>query len=243
MYNIDGTFHKEIELPVRPEFEYSRVVFDRVDDITVINKDLLAVMRRKDILCVNVNEKVNQQITKICNRYSSYLRLSCYEEFLYFLTERSRYEEFLYFFTERLSITVKDLAGDVVRTINIKHDFYEDILSFVVEKNKIFILSGHFYLALTCFNLNGRLLWSAKIPENICRRLSIMQITVDKWGNCYVPSSDNNITIVSNDGQQSKLLLPDSEIIENPTGVVFEKTNNRLVVFDSDHLCTVFHVT
>lgn len=230
VYNIDGKFHKEIDLPVRPEFEYPRIVCDRVDDITVINKDLLAVMRRKDILCVNVNDKVNQQITKICDRNSSYLRLSCYEEFLYFLNER-------------LSITVKDLAGDVVRTIDIKHNFYEDILSFVVDKNKIFILSGHFYLALTCFNLHGRLFWSAKIPENICRRPSTIQITVDKWGNCYVPSSDSNITVISNDGQQSKLLLPDSDIIENPTGVVFEKTNNRLVVFDYDRICTVFHVT
>lgn len=228
VYNIDGTFHKEIDLPVRPEFEYSRFVFDRIDDITVINKDRLAVMRQNDILCVHLKEKVNQHITKICDRDSSYLRLSCYEEFLYFLTER-------------LSITVKDLAGNVVRTINMKQDFHEEILSYVVDKNKIFILSGHFYLALSCFNLYGRLLWNTKIPENICKRLSIIQITVDKWGNCYV--NDDNITIVSNDGHQSKLLLPDSDTIDNLTGVFFEKTNNRLVVFDYDRLCTVFNVT
>ncbi|CAG2212219.1 unnamed protein product [Mytilus edulis] len=87
----------------------------------------------------------------------------------------------------------------------------------------------------SCFNLNGGLLWQTNMSigrQNI-------QIAVDNWGNCYIPSyKDDNIIVISNDGKQRKLFRH-----LDPTAVYFDKKKDRLIVITDTGLCKVFDVT
>lgn len=145
-------------------------------------------------------------------------------------------EELLYLLTSDLNIHVLNMNGHFVKNINFEIDV-QGIRSFVVHMNKVLCLSK----VASCFNLNGELLWQGHM--NIGRQDGGIQIAVDNWGNCYIPSDgDKNIIVISNDGKQRHLIFPESQHL-TPRAVYFDKKNNRLIVLTDTGVCKVFNVT
>lgn len=225
LYNIDGSFDREIDLIKGHRIDYtyhSDSVFVIID-VTVINENCVAVLRKRDILIVNIENNVielfrNLNLNPPCVRFS-------YSK------------ELLYMFLSDFSITVLDMTGTIVNFINFIIDV-KGIISFVVQANKIFCLSE----VASCFDLNGELLWQATINNGEPK--VDLQITADNLGNCYIPSDvDKNIIVISNDGKQQKLLFPRSQSIRYPRAVYFDKKNNRLIVLTFNDLCKIFNVT
>ncbi|VDI22669.1 Hypothetical predicted protein [Mytilus galloprovincialis] len=228
IYSIMGSLEREIEYLhgdiqglKEPQNRNSRL---KVKDITVISKDCIAVMRKNDILNVNVENGYVKSISNSRNMY--FCRRLCY------------CKDFLYLTDCNGKITVMDLAGNIVKTINYEKSFHDSIiLSYVVQNNKIFILSK----VLICLDLNGQLLWQAKTDEHFVKTHT--QMSVDNFGNCYIPSAvSNNIKVISNNGKQSNLLLSVTDGIRYPRAVYFDTTNNRLIVMTLYGICTVFDV-
>lgn len=226
VYNIMGSFEKEIcfrrgNKQGSKELQNSNSWF-HIKDITVINKDCIAVMRKNDILSVNVEKGYVNCIINSRNLHSYHGLCYC--------------EDLLYLFDQN-NISVMDLAGNSIKTINCEIVF-RGIIPCVVQNNKIFCLSE----VLSCFDLNGQLLWQAKIDTYDFQ--SDIQMSVDNWGNCYIPGDvSKNITVVSNCGHQSKLVLSElTDSIRYPRAVYFDKTSKSLIVMNLYGICTVFDV-
>ncbi|VDI34838.1 Hypothetical predicted protein [Mytilus galloprovincialis] len=182
LYNIkSGSFEQEIGILLGKTYA-NRLTYDSdffIKDITIINENCVAVLRMNDIVSVNVKTKRIDHIKK--SLPFPCFRLSCCDELLYLLTSD-------------INITVLDMNGCLVKTINFQTDV-QGIISFVVHTNKILCLSK----VASCFNLNGELLWKNNV--SIGRPDDGVQIAVDNWGNCYIPSDvDKNIIIISNNG-------------------------------------------
>ncbi|CAG2212216.1 unnamed protein product [Mytilus edulis] len=221
IYNIMGSLEREIEISHK---DHRNEWYD-VKDITVVSKNCIAVMRKNDILSVNVEEGYVSCITNESNLYSC--RRICYCEDLFYIIH----------WDPDCKITVMNLRGDIVKTIINYEITSHEIISFVVQNNKIFILSK----VLRCLDLNGKLLWKEQIERDF---QSEIQISVDNLGNCYIPSAiSNTIKVISNDGHQNKLLLPVTDDLMYPRAIYFDKTNNRLIVMTLYGTCTVFNVT
>lgn len=223
LYSISGSFEQEIVILAKSTHpnKSSKDSAYVIKDVTIINENCVAVLRKNDILSVNVETKRTEHITN--SLFFSCLRISCCEELLYLLTSN-------------MNITVLDMNGFWVKTINFRIDVH-CIRSFVVHTNKILCLSK----VASFFNLNGELLWQDNM--NIGRQDGGIQIAVDNWGNCYIPSyQDKNIIIISHDGKQRKLMFPESQHLD-PRALYFDKKNNRLIVLTDTGLCKVFDVT
>ncbi|CAC5403658.1 unnamed protein product [Mytilus coruscus] len=226
VYFVSGAFEKEIELPTK---YMSLKVADRhqaytVKDITVIDAHCVAVLRKNNILRVNIESKAIKSIVeKFPERHPDYLKFSCSREFLYLLTSDFR-------------VIVMGLAGNIVNTIQLekKLTYSLGISSYDIYDNNIWVLSGSSsWSYLNCFDMNGKKLWQKKIDK----QKSKIQITIDNWGNCYVPNEKiKSVSVISHNGQHSKVLSSESY---TPRALYFDHTNSRLIVLHVEGYCTI----
>lgn len=139
LYNIkSGSYEQNIYLTFYSHTDLSILI----QDVTVINDNCVAVLRNNESLSVNVKMKHAERIKKL---HFTCLRLSFCDELLYLLTSN-------------LDITVLDMNGYYVKTINFEIDV-QGVRSFVVHMNKILCLSK----VARCFNLNGELQWQDNV--------------------------------------------------------------------------------
>lgn len=225
---IGGTFDKEIELPTK--YNKSIKVADRqqantVKDITVIDTHCVAVLRKNNILRVNIESKAIKSIIEIIpEKHPDYLKISCSRESLYLLTFDFR-------------VSVMDLAGKFVKIIQLEKNltYSLGISSYAVYADNIWVLSDSSSCSyLNCFNMNGQKLWQTQIEK----QKSKLQITIDNLGNCYVPNEKTKtVSVISHNGQHSKLLSSESY---TPRALYFDQTNSRLIVLHTEGFCTIF---
>lgn len=127
----------------------------------------------------------------------------------------------LYAVIGRDKIHVIDLTDKVIiRTIHLPSKSTIDI---TVHRDRlvwIYMTSVH------CRSLDGRLMWKFKNHkyENLCR------VTTDNEGNVYVTDCfTSTVVVLSDDGKQYRECLTESDGLDTPHGIYFDKKENMLL--------------
>ncbi|XP_052083005.1 uncharacterized protein LOC127720461 isoform X1 [Mytilus californianus] len=192
IYNADGTLERTFHLDYKPWY------------LAEINRNTVAVScpSAKTVLIINiytgsVSDKI--KLEKYCFGIS--------------------YNDYLYVVVEFESLYVMDLAGEVIRTIDLVH-----ICHITVHKNMLVYIDN---TSISCLSLDGKVIW--KFENDKYKRLR--RVTTDDEGNVYVTNEDTNVVlVVSKDGQLKKEILTESDGMDMPAGIHFDKKENILMI-------------
>lgn len=100
----------------------------------------------------------------------------------------------------------------------------------------MYTLNGdHHNRFITCCDLGGSQIWRSSFADS--------GVSVDQFGNSFAANYwSNSIKIISADGKRENLLLSNSDMIYNPEGVYFEKSNNTLLVTCRNGMAALYRV-
>ncbi|CAG2207197.1 unnamed protein product [Mytilus edulis] len=127
----------------------------------------------------------------------------------------------LYVVIDHSIIHVMDLTGKVIRTIALPSDGIRDI---TVDRDRLICID---YTSIYCCSLDGKLIWQFEKY----RFLDLTSVTTDNEGNVYVISyKTNTVVVVSDDGKDYRELLTESDGLNTPNGIYFDKKENILLV-------------
>ncbi|VDI79868.1 Hypothetical predicted protein [Mytilus galloprovincialis] len=130
-------------------------------------------------------------------------------------------ENNLYVFIDLSEVQVMDLTGKVTRTIPLPS--YSTYYIIVINDKLICIDSTSIY----CCYLEGKQIW--KFEERKYKDLT--GLTTDGEGNVYVTDEiTNTVLVVSYDGKNSIEVLTESNGLNRPIGIQFDKKENILLV-------------
>ncbi|XP_063410636.1 uncharacterized protein LOC134693673 [Mytilus trossulus] len=127
----------------------------------------------------------------------------------------------LYVVIEGRIIHVMDLTGKVMHTIPVLSDGIRDI---TVDRDRlVYIDSSSIY----CCSLDGKVMWKFKKDEFE----DLTRVTTDNEGNVYVTNEETHtVIVVSDDGKHHRELLTESDGLNGPRGIYFDKKENTLLV-------------
>ncbi|XP_063418377.1 uncharacterized protein LOC134701166 [Mytilus trossulus] len=127
----------------------------------------------------------------------------------------------LYVVIDRRSIHVIDLTGKVIRTIPVPSDHITDI---TVDRNRLVYMD---YRTIYCCSLDGKVMWKFKKDEI----QDLVRVTTDDEGSVYVTDEETHtVIVVSDDGKHHRELLTQSDGLNRPFGIYFDKKENILLV-------------
>ncbi|VDI09503.1 Hypothetical predicted protein [Mytilus galloprovincialis] len=130
-------------------------------------------------------------------------------------------ENNLYVVIDLSEVQMMDLTGKVTRTIPLPS--YSTYYITVINGKLICIDSTSIY----CCSLGGKQLW--KFEER--KYKDLRGLTTDGEGNVYVTDEiTNTVLVVSNDGKNSIEILTESNGLNKPIGIHFDKKENILLV-------------
>lgn len=144
------------------------------------------------------------------------------------------YNDYLYVMVGSRNICVMDLAGKVKHTLELN---VVDSCHVTVHKNTLICIDKN--ELIRCFSLDGKVIW--EFQEDKYKRLR--RVTTDNEGNVYVADEDTNVVlVVSKDGKQFKEILKESDGMDMPAGIHFDKNENILMIC-SDRDAWLFDIT
>lgn len=118
---------------------------------------------------------------------------------------------------------VMNLTGKIIRTIPLPSDTIFDI---TVDRDRLVFVE---YISIYCCSLDGNLIWKFENEKY----QDFRRVTTDSEGNVYVTDlNTNTVVVVSADGRQYREILTESNGLNCPRGIYFEKPENVLVVCD-----------
>ncbi|CAG2230890.1 unnamed protein product [Mytilus edulis] len=127
----------------------------------------------------------------------------------------------LYVVIGRSIIHVMDLTGKVIRTIPVPSDGINDI---TVDRDRLVCID---YTSIYCCSLDGKLMWKFKMDEF----QDLRRVTTDNEGNVYVTNEKTHtVLVVSDDGKHHRELLTESDGLDTPRGIYYDKRENVLLV-------------
>ncbi|XP_063409157.1 uncharacterized protein LOC134692628 [Mytilus trossulus] len=127
----------------------------------------------------------------------------------------------LYVVIERSIIDVMDLTGKVIHTIPVPTDDINDI---TVDRDRLVCIDD---TSIYCCSLDGKVMWKFKNDEF----QDLTSVTTDDEGNVYVTDVKKDIVVVvSDDGRHHRELLTQSDGLDKPWGIYFDKKENILLV-------------
>lgn len=131
-------------------------------------------------------------------------------------------------------IHVMDLTGKVIRTIPAPSDGIYDI---TVHRDRLVCINPR---SIYCCSLDGKLMWRFKMDEFKYLR----HVTTDNEGNVYVTGRMNNtLLVISDDGKHHRELLTESDGLNRPYGIYYDKKENIVLVCnDSNGKAFLFDV-
>ncbi|XP_063409057.1 uncharacterized protein LOC134692530 [Mytilus trossulus] len=118
-------------------------------------------------------------------------------------------------------IHVMDLRGKVTRTIPLPSD---DIWDITVDRDRVVCIET---TSIYCCSLDGKKMWEFEKDkfEDLTR------VTTDHEGNVYVTNeSTHTVIVISDDGKHHRELLTESDGLDWPCGIYFDKKENTLLV-------------
>ncbi|CAG2192641.1 unnamed protein product [Mytilus edulis] len=118
-------------------------------------------------------------------------------------------------------IHVMDLTGKVIRTIPAPTDDIHDI---TVDRDRLVCIDNK---SIYCCSLDGKVM--LKFEKDKFQDLTC--VTTDKEGNVYGTDEwTHTVIVVSDDGKHHKQLLTESDGLDEPRGIYFDKKENVLLV-------------
>ncbi|CAC5408366.1 unnamed protein product [Mytilus coruscus] len=129
----------------------------------------------------------------------------------------------LYVKSGNSTIQVMDLSGRQLETLKLSSD---SVLNITTSRDKIFY-TDYKKNIVHCCRLNGEELWQVK-SESVSHPYGV---TVDNNRNVYVVGLvSNNLTIIQQDGKDSKTLLTESDGLFYPQAVDFDMDKRTLLI-------------
>ncbi|CAG2228075.1 unnamed protein product [Mytilus edulis] len=120
----------------------------------------------------------------------------------------------LYVVIDRSIIHVMDLTGKVIRTIPVPSDYIFDI---TVDRDRLVCIDN---TSIYCCSLDGKVMWKFKKDEI----QDLRRVTTDDEENVYVTDWMKDIVVVvSDDGKHHRELLTESDGLNRPYGIYFDK--------------------
>lgn len=94
---------------------------------------------------------------------------------------------------------------------------------------------------ISCFDMKGNNIWSFK-DDTVIKNPS--GIAVDGFGNIYVTNKDlNNVMIISPNGKQRRQLLSESDGLDKPRAIQYDRKQNRLLVANTTGKAFLFDIS
>lgn len=89
--------------------------------------------------------------------------------------------------------------------------------------------------------MDGNSIWTFK-DDTVIKKPS--GIAVDGMGNVYITNQDlNNVIVISPDGNQSKQLLSQSDGLNKPRAIQYDRKRNRLLVANKTEKAFLFDIS
>ncbi|CAG2210555.1 unnamed protein product [Mytilus edulis] len=175
--------------------------------ITEIDSNTVAVTCRYDntILIINISTR---SITSTIKTSGSCFGISYNDNNLYVVINMD-------------IIHVMDLTGEVIRTIPLPTDY---ILDITVDRDRLVCIN---ITSIYCCSLDGKLMWEFKNDKF----KTLNCVTTDNEGNVYVTDRETHtVLVVSDDGKHHRELLTESDGLDRPCGIYYDKKENILLV-------------
>ncbi|CAG2222242.1 unnamed protein product [Mytilus edulis] len=195
------------KLKVDPNYAFAVVALDEIN---------IAVTSPKiNDLCIMFIDLYSKEVTKIKTKYECRA-----------ITVR---DGKLLSISPKLGILSIDANnGNVLSTIEKRLPNYTLLTSF---KSKLYIGDPDIN-TISCCEMDGTTIWSFKDDTVITNPRGI---AVDGMGNVYITNGDqNNVTVISSDGNQSKQLLSKVDGLKIPTAIQYDRKTKSSV---SGKLC------
>ncbi|XP_071147130.1 uncharacterized protein [Mytilus edulis] len=137
----------------------------------------------------------------------------------------------LYVIIDKRTIHVIDLTGKVIRTIRVPPSLINDI---TVDRDRLVCKNNS---TIYCCSLEGKLMWKFKKVKF----RDLRGVTTDNEGNVYVTNAmTHTVIVVSDDGKHHRELLTESDGLNKPLGIYFNKKENTLLVCNYEGKSNVF---
>ncbi|XP_071148097.1 E3 ubiquitin-protein ligase TRIM22-like [Mytilus edulis] len=141
----------------------------------------------------------------------------------------------LYVKSGNSTIQVMDLSGKQLETLKLSSD---SVLNITTSRDKIFY-TDYKKNIVHCCRLNGEELWQVK-RESVSHPYGV---TVDHDRNVYVVGLvSNNLTIIQQDGKDSKTLLTESDGLFYPQAVDFDMDKRTLLICNKGGKVSMYKV-
>ncbi|VDI56519.1 Hypothetical predicted protein, partial [Mytilus galloprovincialis] len=176
--------------------------------MTVVNSNTVAVSCKfnKTILIINISTR---SVTSTINTSRYCGRIAYKDKHLYVVIDKS-------------IIRVMDLTGKVIRTIPLHSGVR--ITDITVDRDRLVSID---WTTLYCCSLDGQLIWMFKMDQF----KDLSRLTTDNEGTVYVTNYETNtVVFVSNDGKIHKEYRTQSDKLDVPSGIYFDKKENSLLV-------------
>ncbi|XP_052097390.1 uncharacterized protein LOC127732395 isoform X4 [Mytilus californianus] len=178
--------------------------------MTVVNINTVAVScHNKTILIINIS---TGSVTSTINTSGYCYGISYNDNNLYVVIDNS-------------IIHVMDLTGEVIRTLPLPSG---DIGDITVDRDGLVCLDT---TSIYCCSLDGKRIW--KFKQDKFQDLG--RVTTDNEGNVYATTyNTNTVVVISHDGIHYRELLTESDGLNKPWGIYFDKKNKILLVCNDD---------
>lgn len=134
-------------------------------------------------------------------------------------------------------ITIDAKTGKMVSTIQNKLPYNAPLTSF---KSKLYFCDPKLN-TVSCCDMEGKNIWSFK-DDTVIKNPS--GIAVDGMGNAYVTNKDlNNVIVISPDGNQRRQLLSESDSLDKPKAIQYDRKRNRLLVANTSRKAFLFDIS
>ncbi|XP_071142107.1 uncharacterized protein [Mytilus edulis] len=175
--------------------------------ITVVDSNTVAVSCTYDrtILIINISTR---SVTSEINTSGGCYGISYNDNNLYVVIDMSIMHEM-------------DMTGTVIRTITLPSNDINDI---TVDRDRLVCIDKK---TIHCCSLDGELLWKFENDKF----QDLRSVTTDYEGNVYVINFSNyTVVVVSDDGKHFRELVTESDGLECPVGIYFDKKESVLLV-------------
>ncbi|XP_071146469.1 uncharacterized protein [Mytilus edulis] len=187
-------------------------LFNRPQCITVINDDDVAVSYDQKFVEI-INISTDQVKNKIVTRGYS-CKLSYQNGLMYVVIDYH-------------TIDVITMTGEIIRSF---HCPLKSSVQCLSPDTDSMCITYPFNFALYCCDLYGSNRWNCTFGTKIKPR----HVTTDGKGNVYILCYEsNNVIVVSSDGKHDKELFTEKEVMQIPTIIYYDKSNDCLLVYDS----------
>ncbi|CAC5383433.1 unnamed protein product [Mytilus coruscus] len=213
VFDSNGSLLKTIS--VKPNYAFSVVALD---------KQIVAVSspqsERSSIMSINIRYKEMSLIETKCNCYSVTFTDGKFQSIS----------------PAHGIITIDAKNGKTLSTIQKDLPYNASLTSF---EYKLYFCDPSKNTISSC-DMEGNNIWSFK-DDTVIKKPS--GIAVDGMGNVYVTNEDlNNVIVISSDGNQRKQLLSESDGLDKPRAIQYDRNRNRLLVANTTGKAFLFDI-